>query len=108
VPPPDPEAPGIYRLAKPGLLADMLEASGLRVLNEEEYTADGLFRSAEEYVSSMLDIAAPIQNLLAKVSSPQRDQVLAGIRRRTEEFTTADGVSLPMAVRIVSARKSRS
>ncbi len=68
LPPPDPAAPGIFRLAKSGDLAGMMRQAGLANIAEEEFIADVRFPSGEEYYASLMDIAAPIQNLFAKLS----------------------------------------
>ena len=53
LPPPDPEAPGIFRLAKPGGLKGMMEGAGLASLGEEEFLADVTYATAEEFFSGL-------------------------------------------------------
>ena len=77
LPPPNPTAPGIFRLAKPGHLAGTLQQAGLTNLFEEEFVADVNLRSGEEYYASVMDIAAPIQNLFAKLSDEQKEKRVA-------------------------------
>ena len=74
LPPPDPEAPGIFRLAKPGDLPKMLSTSGFTNVVEEEIQAHVGFHSAEEYVHSVMDLAAPIQGLFAKMTKDQQNK----------------------------------
>ena len=105
LPPPDPTAPGIFRLAKPADLAGMLQQAGLMNLSEEEFIADVRFPSGEEYYSSLMDIAAPIQNLFAKLSDQQKADARGRIVAAVDQYRRADGIALPIAVRIVAARK---
>ena len=105
LPPPDPTAPGIFRLAKPGDLAGMLQKAGLTNLSEEEFVADVKFPSGEEYYSSLMDIAAPIQNLFAKLSDQQKAAARGRIVASVDQYRRADGFALPIAVRMVAARK---
>lgn len=105
LPPPDPTAPGIFRLAKPGDLAGMLEKAGLTNVSEEEFLADVRFPSGEEYYESLMDLAAPIQNLFAKLSEQQKSEARQRIVGSVDQFRRANGIALPIAVRMVAARK---
>ena len=107
LPPPDPTAPGIFRLAKPGDLAGMLQQAGFTNLSEEEFVADVRFASGEEYDASLTDIAAPIQNLLAKLSDQQKIDARGRIITSVDQYRQSDGIALPIAVRMVAARKPR-
>ena len=107
LPPPDPTAPGIFRLAKPGDLAGLLQQAGFTNLSEEEFAADVRFASGEEYYASLTDIAAPIQNLLAKLSDQQKTDVRGRIIASVDQYRQSDGIALPIAVRMVAARKPR-
>jgi ubiquinone/menaquinone biosynthesis C-methylase UbiE len=105
LPQPDPTAPGIFRLAKPGDLAGMLQQAGFTNLSEEEFIADVRFPSGEEYYASLMDIAAPIQNLFAKLSDQQKADARGRIVTSVDQYRKADGFALPIAVRMVAARK---
>jgi len=105
LPPPDPTAPGIFRLAKPADLAGMLQQVGLASIAEEEFLAEVRFASGEEYFSSLMDIAAPIQNLFEKLSDQQKADARGRIVSSVDQYRQADGIALPIAVRIVAARK---
>jgi ubiquinone/menaquinone biosynthesis C-methylase UbiE len=105
LPPPDPSAPGIFRLAKPGDLAGMLQEAGFVSIAEEEFLAEVRFSSGEEYYESLMDIAAPIQNLFAKLSDQQKTDARDRIVSSVDQYRRADGIALPIAVRTVAARK---
>ncbi|MBX3300840.1 MAG: methyltransferase domain-containing protein [Nitrospira sp.] len=105
LPPPDPSAPGIFRLAKPGELAAMLQQAGFADISDEEFLGDVRFPSADHYVSSLLDIAAPIQNLWAGLSSTQQKEAKQRIIEAAEQYRKGSIVALPIAVRMVTARK---
>ncbi|MBH0180058.1 MAG: class I SAM-dependent methyltransferase, partial [Nitrospira sp.] len=106
LPSPDPTAPGIFRLAKPGDLASMFQTSGLVDVVEEEYLAEVRFPSGNEYYESLMDIAAPIQNVFARLSEPQKAEARKRIIDSIDQFRRRDGIALPIAVRMVAARKS--
>jgi enediyne biosynthesis protein CalE5 len=105
LPPPDPAAPGIFRLAKPGELAGMLEEAGLTDISEQEFLGDVRFKAADDYFSSLMDIAAPIQNLWGKLSPAQQSEARQRIIHTAEQYRMGSIVALPIAVRMVAARK---
>ena len=105
LPPPDPDAPGIFRLAKPGDLAGLAQKAGLSFVAEEEMTAEVVYPSAADYHNSLIDLAAPIQNLLEKLSADQKRQFQERITTAAVEYKREDGIALPLAVRFVTVRK---
>ena len=107
LPPPDPTAPGIFRLAKPGDLAGMLQQAGLVDVMDQEFLAEWSYASADEYYTSLMEIAAPIQNLMAQLSAPQIQEVRRLITQAVTQYQRGNRVTFPIAVRIVAARKPR-
>lgn len=105
LPPPDPEQPGIFRLARPGDLLGMVERAGLRGLPDEELMGESVYGSADEYFSSLMEMAAPLQSLFAKLTPAQRKEAESHIKNATGQFKRGTKVALPMAIRIVVARK---
>ena len=105
LPQPDPTAPGIFRLATPSDLAGMLQQAECTHLSEEEFIADVRFPSGEEYYASLMDIAAPIQNLFAKLSDEQKADARGRIITSANQYRRTDGIALPIAVRMVAGRK---
>ncbi len=105
LPPPDPEAPGIFRLAKPGDLKGMMSGAGLATLSEEEFLADVTYATAEEFFSNLMDIAAPIQNLFSRLTPQQKSEAERGIITAVNAYRRHDRIVLPIAVRVVAARR---
>ena len=105
IPPPDPTAPGIFRLAKPGDLAGMLQPAGLVDISEQEFLGDVQFSVAEEYFSSLMDIAAPIQNLWTKLTPTQQTEARERIIQTAGQYRKGAVIALPIAVRMVAGRK---
>lgn len=105
LPQPDPTAPGIFRLAKSGDLVKMLHDAGFGSIVEEEYLAEVRFPSGAEYYESLMDIAAPIQNLFARLSEQQKTEARHRIIDSVNQYRRANDIAFPIAVRIVSARK---
>jgi enediyne biosynthesis protein CalE5 len=107
LPPPDPTAPGIFRLAKAGELAGMLREAGLTDVAEQEFLSEWSYESPDQYFNSLMDIAAPIQNLMAKLSETQQQQVKRLILEGASHYQRGGRVSFPIAVRVVAARRAR-
>ena len=105
IPSPDPTAPGIFRLAKPGELVGLFQRAGMGDSAEEEFLGDVRFAAAEEYFSSLMDIAAPIQNLWAKLGPAQQTDAKLHIIQTAERYRVGSVIALPIAVRMVAARK---
>lgn len=105
LPPPDPAAPGIFRLAKPGDLAGLLQQAGLTDVTEQEFLAEWSYASAEEYYTSLMELAAPIQNLMAKLTPDQMQDVKRRLIQAATQYRRGDRIAFPIAVRMVAARK---
>lgn len=105
LPPPDPTAPGIFRLAKPGDLAGMFQQAGLADVQDQEIIGEVPFSGVDEYVASLLDIAAPIQNLFAQLSEDQQRRAKTRIAETANQFRRGQQIALPIAVRMVAGRK---
>ena len=105
LPPTDPTAPGIFRLAKPGDLARMLQQAGLVDLTDQEFLATWSYASADEYYTSLTEIAAPVQNLMAKLSATQIQEVRRLITQAATQYQRGNRIAFPLAVRMVAARK---
>jgi ubiquinone/menaquinone biosynthesis C-methylase UbiE len=105
LPQPDPAAPGIFRLAKPGDLAGMLQQAGLADVTDQEFLAEWSYASADEYYTSLMEIAAPVQNLMAKLLPPQVQEVRQLITQATTQYQRGTRITFPLAVRMVAARK---
>lgn len=105
LPPPDPTAPGIFRLAKPGELAGMFQQAGLADATDQEFLAEWSYASADEYYTSLMEIAAPVQNLMARLTDAQKQEVKQRILHATSNYRRGERIVFPMAVRIVAARK---
>jgi ubiquinone/menaquinone biosynthesis C-methylase UbiE len=105
LPPPDPTAPGIFRLAQPGDLAGILQEAGFIDVAEQEVLGEWTYASAKEYCASMMDLSAPFQALLAKLLPAQVQQAKQFIMQASASYRRGGRVTFPIAVRVVAARK---
>jgi SAM-dependent methyltransferase len=65
MPPPDPTAPGVFRLAPPGALAALLTGAGLREVRVESVPLTFRYASPAEYWDVQSQLAAPIKTAIA-------------------------------------------
>lgn len=105
LPPTDPMAPGIFRLAQPGDFAGMLERAGLTDITDQEFLGEWSYSSTDEYYTSLMEIAAPIQNLMATLSEAQRLEVKRLIITAASQFQRGARITFPIAARMVAGRK---
>lgn len=105
LPPPDPMAPGIFRLAQPGDFAGMLERAGLTDITDQEFFGEWSYGSADEYYTSLMEIAAPVKNLITTLSETQRLEVKRLIIEAASQFQHDAHITFPIAVRMVAGRK---
>ncbi|MEQ1628351.1 MAG: hypothetical protein ABL965_13230, partial [Nitrospira sp.] len=72
---------------------------------DQEFLAEWSYASVDEYYTSLMEIAAPVQNLMAKLTDAQKQDVKQRITQAASNYTRAGRIIFPMAVRIVTARK---
>lgn len=64
-PPPDPKAPGVFRLAPPGELAGILKGAGFKDVRVEPMPLTFSYRSPEAYWELQSQLAAPLRAAVA-------------------------------------------
>jgi hypothetical protein len=83
----------------------MLQQAGLVDVTDQEFLAEWSYASAEEYYTSLMEIAAPVQNLMAKLLDAQKQEVKRLILQASSQFRRGDRITFPLAIRMVAARK---
>lgn len=101
---PDPEAPGPFRLAAPGRLAELLASAGLDVVAEEEVGVTWRASSLEESWGLTLDTSRTLALLVASLSPTDVARVRVGMEERLAAFVDDTGaVAVPGVARVVLA-----
>lgn len=92
--PPPEGAPGMFRCAKPGLIADMFEQAGLNDVREIEVSGKINCNNAEEYWAFITDVAAPFVNAMSnadeKTIEKIRLDVINSVDQRYPDTTSMD------------------
>jgi hypothetical protein len=74
-------------------------------VSDQEFLGEWSYESAEQYYTSLTEIAAPVQNLMAGFSDSQRQQVKGLILQAASHYRQGDRITFPIAVRVVAGRK---
>jgi len=99
LPAPPPDAPGMFRCAKDGLIADLFSQAGLKNITQKEITGKLNCQTTDTYWIMMTEIAAPIVAALSKADEATKEKIrrevyLAVDQRYTEGDVVIDSSAL--------------
>jgi SAM-dependent methyltransferase len=89
--PPDPLAPGPFRLADADELRQVVTAAGLRVAQLEEVPVRWRTASLEEWWDAVRDTSPTFATLLGAMTAEQADDVRRGAEERLTRYVAPDG-----------------
>lgn len=92
--PPDPNAPGMFRLAGEGKLQELLESGGFVDVTVARVALERPYSAAEDFVSEQLEISPHIGSIFRDLSESEQHQVRDRLTAELAEFTAADGTVL--------------
>jgi ubiquinone/menaquinone biosynthesis C-methylase UbiE len=87
----DPNAPGMFALAEPGRLQELLESAGFLDVAVESVQTPRSFTGLDEYVSETGDISSLFGGAFDPLDDAQRQAVVRDIADLAEPYTDADG-----------------
>jgi SAM-dependent methyltransferase len=94
--PPDPTQPGMFTLARPEVLSELLEAAGFVDVVVEPVTVHRQYSDVDAFIAETSDLSGMFVRALADASEPQRAAVREAIAERAKPFVSGDGtISLP-------------
>ena len=73
----------------------MLQQFGLVDVADEEFLGEWSYASPEEYYTGLMEIAAPIQNLMAKLSDTQQQEVKRLIIQAASQYRRGEQITFP-------------
>ncbi len=95
-PPPDPDAPGMFSLAAPGALPELLEGAGFVDVDVQAVALERRYTTADEFVSETEDMSPMFSGRFRELEPAGQDEVRAQIRAGAERYAQPDGeVVLP-------------
>ncbi len=94
LPPPDPTAPGVFRLAPPGELERVLKAGGFSTVAVEPRPITLTYASLDEYWEIQTALAAPLRAALASLSADTMAQLKAKVFEALTPYVEGGAVKL--------------
>jgi ubiquinone/menaquinone biosynthesis C-methylase UbiE len=97
--PPAPEAPGMFRCARPGLMIDIFSQAGFKNISEKEIVGKLNCGTAEVYWNMMTEIAAPFVAALSNADDSMKEKIKQEVyelinEKYPEENVIIDGPAL--------------
>jgi SAM-dependent methyltransferase len=94
--PPDPSAPGMFALAAPGRLREMLESAGFVEVAVEAVELDRSHESVDDYLAETLDLSQAFADVFGGLPEAGQAEVKREVASLAASFTQSDGsLSLP-------------
>lgn len=106
-PPPSPAAPGPFRLAAPGELAELARDAGFADVRVEPVPFTWRFDSVAQHYEMNRDMAAPLQKLATTRPPADVERLRAALATAIAPHVTADGrVAIPGTALVASGRRT--
>lgn len=103
---PDPDAPGMFALALPERLRDLLAAAGFLEVVVESIEPPRAFDSVEAYIAETDDLSSMFGDVFDSLSDEQRAEVVARVTELAEPYVGADGMLRFPARSLVAAAEA--
>jgi len=106
VAPAEPNSPGAFRFAEPGVLAGLLSDAGAKDVKERELTFQiAAAISLEQFWEMRSETSEILRAKLATLSQPQAELLAREAQEAVREFFVDNQMSIPAQMIIVTARK---
>jgi SAM-dependent methyltransferase len=101
--PPDPNGPGMFTLAAPGVLQEMLESAGFVDVVVEGVDIERPYQGLDNYLAELFDLSQAFGRALQGASTEKRAEVRRRIAESLKGFTGEDGSLLLPGRSLVAA-----
>jgi len=106
VPPPEPDAPGPFRLGDRGRVQALVEGAGLELVSNEDFTITFRHKSFDEFWETTQDVSRALQSALESAGAAQVATVRTELADRLSPFTDASGeLDISGVTQVVLARR---
>ena len=95
MPPPEPEAPGVFSMASEERTRALLDGAGFRSVRTEEVPVRFAFRSLDDYEQWVIDVAGPFAVVVRGLPEDEREVLRARLGEAFVPFATDAGYVLP-------------
>lgn len=103
---PDPDGPGMFALAAPGRLQDLLGDAGFLEVVVESVDPPRAFDSVGEYISETDDLSSMFGDVFDPLSEEQRAEVVERVTELAQPYVGADGALRLPARSLVAAAEA--
>jgi SAM-dependent methyltransferase len=108
LPPPEPDAPGPFRLAAPGALERVVRAAGFTDVTIERVTVTWAFTSVAHHWEVFSETAGPLERAVETLPSSELARLKQKIADAIAPFATADGLRIPGAELCITGTRTTS
>ena len=105
LPPPPPGAPGMFRCAKEGLMADLFKQAGLKNIVQKEVTGKLPSETAEVYWELMTEVGAPVVAALSKADEDMKQKIKTEVFRKINEKFPDGHVAIDSSAIVIYGEK---
>jgi SAM-dependent methyltransferase len=95
IPPPEPEAPGIFAMADPGCVRELVVEAGFAEPEIEEVSFRWTFADQDAYWRFLTEVAGAIGSVLRTLPPEVQAQVREQVNEAAEPFLSGKGYDLP-------------
>jgi ubiquinone/menaquinone biosynthesis C-methylase UbiE len=105
LPPPPPEAPGMFRCAKSGLIMDLFQKAGFENTSEKEITSKLRCGTPEVYWNMMTEVAAPFVAALSNADDAMKDKIKSEVYQKVKQRYPDGRVEIEASALVVYGEK---
>jgi ubiquinone/menaquinone biosynthesis C-methylase UbiE len=105
LPPPPPEAPGMFRCAKSGLIQDIFKQAGLRNTSEKEVAGKLNCGTADLYWNMMTEVAAPFVAALSNADDAMKGKIKAEVLEAVHQKYSDKNVMIDSSALVIYGEK---
>jgi len=105
LPAPPPGAPGMFRCAKDGLIADLFSQAGLKNITQKEITGKLNCQTTDTYWIMMTEIAAPIVAALSKADEATKEKIKREVYHAVDQRYPAGDVMIDSSALVIYGEK---
>jgi len=95
IPPPEPEAPGVFRLASEGRTEALLDRAGFGSVRTEQVPLRFAFCDLADYERWLIDVTGPLAMVLRRLPEDEREVFRARLKEALVPFSADGGLDLP-------------
>lgn len=103
--PPPPDAPGIFRCAKPDLMVNLFKKAGFKNISEKEIDGKLNIGTAEMYWDFHTEVGAPIVAALSKADQAMKDKIKKEVFEALHQKYTDGNVFMEYSALIIYGEK---